>query len=69
MITMALFCKEKKDILSAYLIYILNQARYWRPFVIVPFGKDLRELQRAVGHGGDEVERGGSQVSRVHELI
>lgn len=37
--------------------------------MIVPFGKDLRELQRAVGHGGDEVERGGSQVSRVHELI
>ncbi len=46
-----------------------NQAHYWKRFAIVPFCEDLRELQRAVGHGGDEVERGAAQVSRVHELI
>lgn len=34
-----------------------------------PLGEDLRELQRAVGHRRDEVERRGAQVGRIDELV
>lgn len=36
---------------------------------ISPFSEDLRELQRAVGDGGDEVEGRGPQVGAVDELV
>jgi len=53
---------------SAEILIAAAVRRLWR-CSFSPLGKDLRELQRAVGYRWDEVEGRGPQVGALDELV